>query len=766
MKNLMFALALLAAFTPLLEARGAPRPNILYFYVDDMGWGAIGPNGQAARKAANKPYVRTPHLDRLAVEGINFSRAYGATVCSPARSSQQSGFHQGHTFADRNDPNNAKKAMRADDILMGDALAAAGYVTGYWGKWGYGGSASKQSPVIDNIQTLPTSHGYKYVLAELHHVRAHTFFQPTLWSAPAKAGAFGGIELIPNTMKSFVGDPSYPKLPAGHNHPQYPASAYCDDSYAFAALDFVRSQARNYNKTKQPFFGLLAAQIPHAPFAEITKLPDWDSAYATDPHFAKLTAQSKQWAAMVTRIDAHFGNILAALEDPDGDGSKSDSVADNTLVIFQSDNGGPGGSSCREYDANGGLRGNKGSIYEGGIRVPTVMRWPTKITGSSKLKAGTTSDMVIDVSDLLPTFCELAGTAPPTGLDGVSLAPTILGSGHQRTREFLIHEAGGHGSIIRGRHKLILNRGGKSRKGGKTRKGKKSTETRSRPAAALYDLVADRAEANNIADANPDLVHELEALLLGERITEPAGFANTYHRWTGAAGADATAAGNWSNYTYANAGETYMTDAGAPRVSWTARMENTGNKPNSARANSDIEFLGLEIRGNAKANAAQELVVATDAKLTCRNELRVAEQGILVLEGGTFSSLRWIDVLKGGTVRGTGSIDASLYNAGKAAVTGPLKMSGHYHEQPGATLRVSGLRANGTPLLVGGNAHLAGTLGLTVAKGFAPAPGDKITLLTAGNIKGTFANEGSLVTTGGTRFKIGYSDTAVTLIAQ
>ena len=114
----------------------APRPNILYFYVDDMGWGAIGPNGQAARKRQNLPSVLTPNLDRLAAEGINFTRAYGATVCSPARSSQQSGFHQGHTFADRNDPDNAKKAMRADDVLMGDVLSRAGYVTGYWGQMG------------------------------------------------------------------------------------------------------------------------------------------------------------------------------------------------------------------------------------------------------------------------------------------------------------------------------------------------------------------------------------------------------------------------------------------------------------------------------------------------------------------------------------------------------------------------------------------------------------------------------------------------------
>ena len=138
--NGILACLLAVFFLATKTSFAADRPNILYLYVDDMGWGSIGPNGQVDRKAQGKPYVLTPNLDRLAEVGVNFRRGYGCTVCSPSRSSQQTGFHQGYTFADRNDPNNAKKAIRAEDLTMGDVLAKAAYATGDWGKWGYGGS--------------------------------------------------------------------------------------------------------------------------------------------------------------------------------------------------------------------------------------------------------------------------------------------------------------------------------------------------------------------------------------------------------------------------------------------------------------------------------------------------------------------------------------------------------------------------------------------------------------------------------------------------
>lgn len=697
------------------QAASPARPNILYLYVDDMGWGAIGPNGQAARAAANEPYVLTPNLDQLAAAGVNFTRGYGCHVCSPARSSQQSGFHQGHTFADRNDPDNAKKAMRAEDVLMGDALSAAGYATGYWGKWGYGGSKDQAHPVIENVQTLPTSHGYRDVLAELHHVRAHTFFQPTLWSAPASPNASGGLEFAPNSMAAYRNKQNYPKTPAMQDHPDYPSTGYCDDAYAFAALDFVRAQAENYQETGQPFFALLAVQIPHAPFDEISQLPDWDGAYRDHEWFSSLPAQAQQWAAMVTRIDAHFGNILAALEEH--------GVAEDTLVIFQSDNGGPSGRSDVVFDANGGLRGHKGDIHEGGIRVPLVMRWPAKINIGSRLKPGSSSDRVVDVTDLLPTFCELAGTTAPLGIDGVSIAPTLLGEGDQRQRDFIIHEAGNGQSIIQGNYKLVRA---------------------NKAPLALYDLEADRAEEKNLAHRHPELVEQLEHLLLGERVDEPKGFANTYHHWTGRDRAVTSSRDNWSDYTYANAGVTYMSDRGAPQLSWIARMENDGEEPTTARGDADLEFLGLQIRGQS---AGQRLDLGPGINLTGRNEIRISTLGHLSLNGGTVASLRWVDVHPGGTLSGKGSIDADLYTDG--------------------TIRVSVAEDHAPSLQISGEAKLAGTLEVVAGPRFTLRPGESYIVLNADKITGTFDNPADeVVTEHGTRFAIGYTENTVSLTVK
>jgi len=375
------------------------------------------------------------------------------------------------------------------------------------------------------------------------------------------------------------------------------------------------------------------------------------------------------------------------------------------------------------------------------------MRWPAKINADTVLKAGTNSNMVVDGTDLLPTFCELAGAPIPLGIDGVSIAPTLLGTGHQRHRDFIIHEAGNGQSIIRGKYKLV--------------RSKKSP-------LELYDLEADHAEANDIAADHPELVKELETLLLGERVAEPKGFANTYHHWTGKDGANTSDPANWSDYRYANAGITYMTDDGAPQLSWTARIENSGATSNIAYADADLEFLGLEVRGHARKHATQSLVLGSGVNLTGRNEIRLASHATLTVDKGTVSSLRWIDIQPGGVLNGTGSIDATVYNEGAIVVADDRQpgfhISADYHQSADATLNLL-LGGNKQPcFLVTGDAALDGTLVITTAEGFRPMSGKSYTVLIARKITGTFGNAGNeIVGTDGTRFTMRYSESSVTL---
>ncbi len=734
------------------------RVNILYIYVDDMGWGSLGPNGQWQRRDAGLPHLRTPNLDQMARDGLNFRRGYGCHVCSPARSSQQSGFHQGHTFADRNDRDNAKKAMRAEDRLIGDVLSRAGYATGYWGKWGYGGSQDRRQPEIVNVQTLPTSHGYQDVLAELHHVRAHTFFQPTLWRSPAPAGSPGNLHLVPNSMAGYRTDDRYPDSPARQRDPDYPDVAYCDDAYAFAALDFVRVRAKRYRDTGQPFFGLLACQIPHAPFQEIQRLPEWDEAYRDAPWFDSLSEQAKCWAAMLSRIDGHIGNLLAALDDPNGDGKDDDSIREDTLVIFQSDNGGPGGDSVTQFAANGILRGVKGTIEEGGIRVPLLMRWPKYIRSGGTFQPGTSTDRVVDVTDLLPTFCDLAGVAAPLGIDGVSIAPTLTGRGLARKREFLIHEAGRGQSIIQGRWKL-----------------KRSTKGQ----LSLFDLEDDPGEEQDVAPEHPGLVDELEKRLLGERVTEPPGFAITYHDWQGNDGDAIDDADSWTAYEYSNAGRVYQRDAGGPTSSWVAVLKHPGNQPATAVAGRDAGFLALQvgssderIDGHDDPIGSQTLEVADGVTVSGRNEIRIAPSGRIRVDGGTLETLRWIENAQPATLTGHGTLAGTLINAGTFAVVpaagavnpGDVTWSveGDFHQLSRGSVTVGRLDPRGTAIETSGVARLDGELVVDEAALGGMSPGESAVLIKATSVRGRFRNtEHGIVTPAGTRYHVRYTPTSV-----
>ena len=281
--------------------------------------------------------------------------------------------------------------------------------------------------------------------------------------------------------------------------------------------------------------------------------------------------------------------------------------------------------------------------------------------------------------------------------------------------------------------------------GGKSAK-KKKKPVRQASGTRLYDLEADHAEKNNIASKHPELVKELGDLLTGERVDEPRGFANTYHNWTGKDGAGTSKADNWSDYVYANAGKTYATDNGAPQLSWVARISNDGASFKTARIDKDLETLALEVSGT------QSLVVGQGRKLTGRNEIRIVFNGTLTLDGGTVSSLRWIDVRPEGSLSGSGEIDATVYNDGTVTSSGQLKINSDYHQSANGVLNVNLEGKRNASMRVGGGAALSGKLVLN-----AKTSG---TILTAKKITGKFT---AVTDSNGKPLKVKYSRTAVTV---
>lgn len=697
------------------------KPNIIYFYADDLGWGTL--------KANNPESVLiTPALDELTRQGMNFKRGYGCMVCSPARSSQQTGFHQGHTWTDRNDPNKTK-AIRAEDTALGTVLKKAGYRTAYYGKWGYGADSDKKNPAINNPQTLPINHGYDEMLAELHHVRAHTFLQETLWRTNTSDKS-PTTALVPNWIKP--NNPLHPNYPAYQNDKGYPKTAYADDSFALAALDFVRTQSQ----IEQPFFVTLAFQTPHTPLKDVATMPKWFDAYKDVAGSDQWKDANKQFAAMVTRMDAHMQNIIDVLDDPNGDGNSADSIRENTLIIFASDNGGQGGAPYKFFQANGILSGTKGSVKEGGIRVPTVMNWKGTIAPSQ------TTTMPTDVTDIMPTLAELAGTLAPVGTDGVSIAPTISGKGTQRQREFLIHEAGGKWTIIRGEMKLHNT-------------GK------------LYNLKDDPSETNDISDKNKDLASEMKALAEGEFAGENNLMANSFRSWVGKNGSAFEAEDSWSKPAYPQ-GHELANDysPNTPNARWNTVMKNATDQDSSTTLKENIKLLALEVTGNTASKNSQRLVVPAGITLTGRNEIRLGSQGVIALDGGTLDTLRWVDIRSDGSLLGGGQVTGGIYNSGKLLINGKrsLSVKKNFHQFENGALCIELASKNTGSLEVAGEAHLNGALELSIASGFKVKEGDSFTIIQAEKITGKFDQKNDLITVDGQLFQITYTTKTVTLL--
>jgi choline-sulfatase len=362
------------------------RPNIVLILADDLGYGDVGCYGQKL--------VATPHIDRLASQGMRFTQGYaGSTVCAPSRCVLMTGRHSGHATV----RGNALVPLQPDDVTVAEVLKSAGYATGLFGKWGLG---------EPETTGLPNRQGFDEFFGFLNQHHAHNYYPDYLWRNEQK-------ELLDNVV---------PK-----NNIASVRKQYAPDLFAAEALSFLDRHAGH------PFFLYFAPTLPHANNergnAEGNGMEVPDDAPYTDRPWPQA---QKNHAAMITRLDSAVGQVLKKLADL--------GLEEETIVVFSSDNGPhkEGGADPKFFGSSGPWRGHKRDLTDGGIRVPFIVRWPGKVAADS------TSDQVVWFADFLPTAAEFAGAKAEAAGDGMSLVPTLRRSGKpmDRTLYWEFHEGG------------------------------------------------------------------------------------------------------------------------------------------------------------------------------------------------------------------------------------------------------------------------------------------------------------------------------------
>lgn len=453
MKLGKFAGALLGLFAG--AAFGAEsKPNIILILADDLGYGELGSYGQKL--------IKTPVLDRMAAEGMRFTQFYaGNTVCAPSRSVLLTGLHTGHTRVRGNagPQNTAAQTLMSGDVTFARVLQQAGYRTGLIGKWGLG--------LVDEPGE-PRKQGFDSYFGFLSQTQAHNHFPDHLWRDGVKVP-------LPNDLVHLgaVEGTGYATK----------RLAYAGDLFAAEAHKFIAENAA------RPFLLYLSVIVPHANNERAKALGDGNEVPDFGPYADRpWTDTHKAHAAMITRLDAQIGELLADL--------KRRGLDENTLVLFASDNGpheeaGPG-YDPKFFDVCGPLTGMKRALTEGGIRIPFIARWPGQI------KPGTVSNHVGYFGDMMATLAEIGGGKVPASLDSISLAPTLLDRGPQPKHDFLyweFYEEGVSQAVLLEGHWKGLR-----------------LKTASAP-LQLFDLDHDLAEQHDIAAKHPDVVARIADLM-------------------------------------------------------------------------------------------------------------------------------------------------------------------------------------------------------------------------------------------------------------
>ena len=449
---------------------GNKKPNIIYIYADDLGYGELGCYGQQK--------IKTPNLDKMAIEGIRFTQHYSsAPVCAPSRAALLTGKHTGHSYIRGNyELGEFVDALEGGQMPLPEGLRTlpgmlknVGYTTGMAGKWGLGMVGTTGSPLLQ---------GFDYYYGYLDQKQAHNFYPTHLWKNDTWDSLNNPVINVyrkVDSTKATDADFEY-----------FKGKEYSVTNMTSFAVDFLDKQK------EKPFFLYLPYTIPHASLqAPDEYVKKYIGLFDERPYYGQKGYASTKYplstyAAMITYLDDQVGIILCKI--------KELGLDENTIIMFSSDNGTTfnGGVNAKYFNSVHGLRGLKMEVYEGGIRMPFIARWPGKI------KPNRTSDLISAQYDLMATLAELTNQKL-LNTDGISFLPELLGNSSQTKHEFLYFEYPENGGQV------AIRLG--------DWKGVRTNVRKNRDAPwQIFNIKTDRNETTDVASQHPELVKQFDAI--------------------------------------------------------------------------------------------------------------------------------------------------------------------------------------------------------------------------------------------------------------
>lgn len=488
---LFFSLAVLAScsqYSPEEPVASERPPNLIYILADDLGYGELGVYGQEL--------IETPNIDRLAERGMRFTQHYsGSPVCAPSRCVLLTGKHSGHAYVRSNDewgergdvwdfakvvedPGlEGQRPIPEDTVTIGEMLQSAGYRTAIVGKWGLG---------APDTEGVPNRQGFDFFFGYNCQRQAHTYYPQHLWRNDEKVWLDNEL-VVPHVALEEGADPLDPT-----SYEKFALEDYAPQLMLEETLGFIE---RNMD---DPFFLYFATPIPHLPLQAPQRWVDYyvdkfgeEEPYTGENRYYPHRYPRAAYAAMISYLDEQVGDIVTRL--------KELGLYENTVIFFSSDNGPTytGGADSTFFDSAGPFKTEsgwgKGSLHEGGIRVPMIAAWPGQIP------EGTESDLTSVFYDMFPTLCEIAEIPFGEKVDGISFLPTLLGEGEQEKHEFVYWEFPSYG----GQQAVRMG----------DWKGLRTGILDGNLEIQLFNLAEDPQELNNVADQNSEIVRQIREIM-------------------------------------------------------------------------------------------------------------------------------------------------------------------------------------------------------------------------------------------------------------